>query len=398
MNQSSVWIASGQEERLAAVLEHARRWSPVQRARLEEAGAVPPLDRIPVMRKERLGEIQKSDPPFGGLLGVGLGDLARIFLSPGEIFDPQGPGADFWRFRTALMVAGFQPREVVINCFNYHLTPAGFMFDAAARALGCVVIPAGVGQQEMQLKVMAATGTTGYVGLPSYLLSLLERAEAAGLQLQLRRAVVTGEPLTPSLREALRSRGVSVLQAYGTADVGLIAYECPEAEGLHLDDGVVVEICDPEGRPVEMGEIGEVVVTLLEPTYPLIRFGTGDLSAMVAEPCRCGRPSLRLKGWLGRVGDVVKVRGIFVYPRQIEEALAAFGGAVGRWQARVERDEHHRDRLLLRVEAAPGEQVDPDRLVAAVRAATRLTAEVEAVPPGSIPADAPRLDDRRRWE
>lgn len=218
------------------------------------------------------------------------------------------------------------------------------------------------------------------------------------MPLQLRRAVVTGEPLTPSLREAVRSRGVSVLQAYGTADVGLIAYECPEGEGLHLDDGVVVEVCDPEGRPVEMGAIGEVVVTLLEPTYPLIRFGTGDLSAMIPGPCRCGRPSLRLKGWLGRVGDAVKVRGIFVYPRQIEEALASSGEPVGRWQARVERDAHHRDRLLLLVEAAAGKQVDPERLVAAVRAATRLTAEVETVAPGSIPDGAPRLEDRRRWE
>lgn len=395
----SIWMAPGVD--LRTRVAHAWAASPAQRARLEAASIEPAevsgpeaLADLPVMRKEHLGPMQAKGRPFGGLLGEPLGNLARIFLSPGDIYDPQGAGPDYWRFGTALAAAGFQPGDVVLNCFNYHLSPAGFIFDAAARSVGCVVIPAGVGQQEMQIQSARETGAVGYIGLPSYLLSLLEKA---GGNLPFKKAMVTAEPLPPTLRAKLEGYGVAVSESYGTADLGLVAYQCPHREGLHFDDGVVVEICDPDGRPVPMGEVGEVVVTLLDRTYPLLRFGTGDLSAMIAEPCPCGRPALRMARWMGRANDVVKVRGMFVYPRQLEEAMARFGPQVARWQAVVEQDEHHRDRMMVLVESAIGGWPTAEAVGEAVRAATRLSAEVALVPAGAIPPEARRLEDRRRW-
>jgi phenylacetate-CoA ligase len=367
--------------------------SPALRERLSAAGlsgsdllSPEALVRLPVMRKEELGQIQAAQGrPFGGLLGEPVSDLARIFLSPGEIYDPEGARPDFWRFGTALAAAGFGRGDVVINCFNYHLSPAGFMFDAAARSLGCVVIPGGVGQQEMQVRVIQETGAVGFVGLPSYLLSLLER----GSPLPLRKAFVSAEPLPPTLRAKLQGYRVEAYQGYGTADLGLIAHECECRQGMHLDESLIVEICDPEGRPVPLGEVGEVVVTLLDRTYPLVRFGTGDLSAFVDEPCGCGRPSVRMKGWMGRANDVVKVRGMFVYPRQLEEAMTGFPGV--RWQAIVDRDEHYRDRLTVVVEG----EVEPGAVAEAVKSATRLNVEVVF---GRGAPDAKRLEDRRVWE
>lgn len=387
-------MAPGARDRFRAQVEHAWQSSPVQRARLQAAGVNPAavtgpedLTGVAVMRKEHLGPLQAEGRPFGGLLGEELSALARIFLSPGDVYDPEGARPDYWRFGQALAAAGFGPGDIVLNCFNYHLSPAGFIFDAAARSLGCVVIPAGVGQQEMQLKVLAETRANAYVGLPSYLLALLEK----GQDLHLTKAFVSAEPLPPSLRTKLESYGVHVFQGYGTADLGLVAYECPAAQGMHLDEGVIVEICDPDGNPVAAGDVGEVVVTLLDRTYPLIRFGTGDLSALVTEPCPCGRPSLRIRGWLGRANDVVKVRGMFVYPRQLEEAMAAFPGFA--WQAAVDRDERYRDRLTLLAEGG-----NPEAIAAAVKEKTRLTVDVRLVEAGSIASDAKRLVDRRTWE
>lgn len=402
----SRWVPPGGEERLRRVLGAAREGSVVWRERLDAAGLGPDAaagagliggDRwqaLPVLRKESLGGVQAEAPPFGGLLGVPVERLARIFVSPGDVYDPQGTAPDYWRFSRALAAAGFRQGDRVLNCFSYHLTPAGFMFDAAARTLGCVVVPAGVGQQELQIRVARAVGAVGYTGLPSYLLALLELAAAAEAPLPLRRAVVTGEPLPPSLRERITGHGAAVYQAYGTADVGLIGYECGHGAGLHLDDGVIVEICDPDGRPVPMGEVGEVVVTLLEETYPLLRFGTGDLSAMVAEPCACERPSLRLKGWLGRVSEVTKVRGIFLYPRQLEAAMAGLAGGVERWRAVVERGADHRD--VLRIEFAG--PADPRAVRDAVQAAVRLNPEVVVVPAESLSAEGPLFQDRRSWD
>ncbi|BDG61433.1 phenylacetate--CoA ligase family protein [Caldinitratiruptor microaerophilus] len=402
MTGGSVWLAAGAGEALRRVVRHAWDHSPAWRARLEAAGIRPedvrgPEDLLPlpVLRKEALGRHQAASLPFGGLLGVPVSDLARIFVSPGPVYDPQGAREDFWRFSRALRAAGFAPGDVVLNCFSYHLSPAGFMLDTGLRAAGCVVIPGGVGQQDLQVRVLSDTGATGYVGLPSYLLSLLERAEALGLRTALRKAYVTAEPLPPSLRARLQGYGVEVFQGFGTADLGSVAYECEVREGQHLDPGVMVEVCDPEGRPVPAGEVGELVVTLLDETYPLLRFGTGDLTALVPEPCPCGRPEPRIRGWLGRAGEAVKVRGMFVYPDQIQEAVSRIPGA-GRWHAVVDRDGGHRDRLTVRVEAAG--VVDPAALSQAIKATTRVTAEVELVEPGTLPDKTPRIEDRRRWE
>lgn len=406
MSEESVWMAPGALPGLQAVIRDAQNQSPFQRARLASAGVTvdaaitgpESLRTLPVMRKEDLGPLQAKDRPFGGLLGEPVSDLARIFLSPGDLYDPQGTHADYWRYGPALTAAGFVRGELVFNCASYHLSPLGFVFDAAARSLGCVVIPAGVGQQDLQVKVLADTRATAYTGLPSYLLALLERAAASGTQLALQRALVTAEPLPPSLRARIASFGVKVLQGYGTADLGLVAFECPEIQGMHLDEGVVVEVCDPDGRPVPIGEVGEVVVTLLSRTYPLLRFGTGDLSAMLPGDCPCGRPAMRIRGWLGRANDVVKVRGVFVYPRQLEEAMARFGSQVAHWQAVVDRDEHHRDRLTLLVEPAPGQPMDTMAIAGAVKAITRLTVAVAVALPGAIGAGAARLDDQRKWD
>jgi phenylacetate-CoA ligase len=406
MSEQSVWMAPGALPVLQSVIRHAWDQSPFQRARMALAGVSADvaltgpesLRALPVIRKEQLGPLQAEESPFGGLLGEPVSDLARIFLSPGDLYDPQGARADYWRFGAALEAAGFVRGDLVLNCASYHLSPLGFVFDAAARSLGCVVIPAGVGQQDLQVKVLADTQATAYTGLPSYLLALLERAAASGTRLALQKALVTAEPLPPSLRARLASFGVKVFQGYGTADLGLVAYECPEVQGMHLDEGVVVEVCDPEGRPVATGEVGEVVVTLLSRTYPLLRFGTGDLSAMMPGECPCGRPAMRIRGWLGRANDVVKVRGVFVYPRQLEEAMARFVPQVAQWQAVVDRDGQHRDRLTLLVEPEPGQTADPAAIAAAVKATTRLTAAVSVAAPGALETGAARLKDRRKWD
>lgn len=396
MRAAPYWMAP--DARLGDLVRHAHAHSPIQRERLEQAGIDPTgvqspadLGRLPVLRKDQLGPIQSASRPFGGLLGEPLGEIARIFVSAGDILDPQGRRPDYWRFGPALRAAGFEPGQVVINCTSYHLSPLGFIFDAALRSVGCVVIPGGIGQQEMQVKVMEQVGVTGYVGLPSYLLALLERGART-----LRRALVAAEPLPPSLRAKLESYGVEVFQAYGTAELGLLGYECSARDGMHLDEGVVVELCDPDGRPVPPGEVGEVVVTLLDETYPLLRFGTGDLSAFVEAPCPCGRTARRIRGWMGRANDVVKVRGLFLYPRQVDEAMARLGGRAGRWQAVVEQDSHHRDLLTIRVESESA--LDQGEVAEAVKSVTRLTPAVEVLAPGSIPAEAKRLDDRRKWE
>lgn len=401
----SVWLAPGAQARLAALVRHAWTHSPVQRARLAGAGlgdgvisGPADLARLPVLRKVDLPAAQAAAPPFGGLLGQPVEQLQRIFVSPGPVYDPQGPSQDYWRFATALTAAGFAAGDVVLNCFSYHLSPAGFMFDAALRTLGCVVIPGGVGQQDLQLQVLAATGARGYVGLPSYLLALLEKAAATPITLALEKALVTAEPLPPSLRARLQELGVTVRQSYGTADLGLVGYECAAAAGMHLDSGVLVEICDPEtGRPLPLGETGEVVCTLLDQTYPLLRFGTGDLSALLPEPCPCGLPPPRIRGWLGRATDGVKVRGMFVYRHQLAEVLDNAPGT-GRWQTVVQRDGQHRDQMLIRVEPPPGQQLDPEGVAQSVRAVTRVACAVQVEPPGALTGkDAPWLDDRRDW-
>ncbi len=398
-----------QSERLRATVARAFERAPRLRRALEAAGVAPKdvrgvddLARLPILRKDELPALQASEPPFGGLLAVAPGALARIFMSPGPMYDPQGPGADFWRFGHAFAAAGIRAGDVVHNAASYHLTPLGFMFDAAARRLGCAVIPAGVGQTELQIKVAAHVGATAYVGTPSFLHTLLAKAREAGTPLRFEAAFVAAEMLPESLRSDIEgSFGVRVLQGYGTADLGCLAYECPEKGGWHLHPEAIVEVLDLEtGKAAAPGQPGEVVATLFDDVYPLLRFATGDLSTLAPPAaCPCGRTAPKLAGLLGRVGDGVKVKGMFVRGGQMEQVLKRFP-EVARFQAVVTRDEHQ-DRIAYAVELAEGVAAAPGldaRIAEALRDEVKVRGEVRLVPPGTIPAGTKRLDDRRVWK
>jgi phenylacetate-CoA ligase len=352
-----------------------------------------------VTRKDDLPRFQAEEPPFGGLAGVPVEGLARMFMSPGPIYDPQGKGDDFWRFRHGLAAAGFQAGDVALVCASYHLTPLGFMLDDAARALGCVTIPGGVGQTELQAKVAAALRATAYIGTPSFLLTLAQKARELGAPLSLQVAFVIAEMLPESLRAEIEAMGIRCLQGYGTADLGCLAYECVEKGGWHLHPECVVEVLDLEsGAPAAPGTPGEVVCTIFDEAYPLIRFAIGDIAALAPEaPCRCGRTTPKLAGLLGRVGDAVKVRGMFVRGAQVE-AVAKRLPEVKRVQAVVTRDGHH-DRLEVLAEVAdPGAAALAATLAEALREELKVRAEVRLVAEGTIPAGAKRLDDRRVWK
>ncbi len=391
------------QDRLAArAAAYGTDRSPEIARRLAGAGmsvgdvvGVADLRAIPVLAKDDLPALQAADPPFGGMLAVPAGSLTRIYRSPGPINDPQGGDDDFWRFAPALRAAGFRPGEVVLNSFSYHLTPGGLMLDGGLRATGCAVIPGGVGATAAQIDAARAAGATGYTGTPQFLLTLLERAAESGGPLGLERALVTGAPLPPSLRALLQDGfGVDVYQAYAAADTGLLGYECAVKDGWHVAPEVVVEVLAPgDDRPAAEGEAGQVVVTSPNEVYPLVRFGTGDLSAWERAPCPCGRPGPRLAGFLGRVGEGVKVKGMFVHPRELAAALGS-DPAVARYQAVVTAD-GARDVLTVRVEAAPGAVVDTTQLTARIREAVKIRPVVEVVPTGTIPDDARPLVDER---
>jgi phenylacetate-CoA ligase len=363
------------------------------------------LAGLPVLPKDDLPSLQAADPPFGGMLATRLDQLERIFTSPGPILDPQGPGPDYWRMAPALWATGFRPGHVVLNTFSYHLTPGGTMMDAGLREVGCVVIPGGVGNSAAQVAIAHATGAMGYVGTPQFLVTLLEKARELGTPLRITRAMVTGAPFPPALRHRVRDElGVEAYEAYGTADAGALGYECHERRGWHVAPGVVIEITDPAtGVPLDPGETGEVVVTSPNEVYPLVRFGTGDLSAWIpgegesprATVCPCGRSTPRLAGFLGRVGEGVKVKGMFVHPRQIDRALAAFSEAA-RYQAVVTAT-GHLDRLVVRVERRTGTDPDPTALKRALEEAVKLRLEVEIVDEGTLPDDARRVVDERSY-
>jgi phenylacetate-CoA ligase len=377
----------------AAVSEAAAR-VPAFAARLVAAGIdevreVADLDHLPVLDKDELIRAQQADPPFGGAVAPNA-RLRKVFASPGPLFEPQLAGTDPWRWGEALRAAGFGPDDVVLNCFSYHLSPAGAMFEEGALALGATVIPAGVGNQELQIQVAVRAGASAYTGLPSYLKALLEKAAALGEPLTIRRALVTAEPLPDSLRTWLQSPVDTVHQAYGTAEAGLLGYETAPDSGLALPAGVLVQVCDPAtGAPVLDDSVGQVVVTLLRPDQPLVRFGTGDLSAW-----RLGADSsLRLAGVLGRIGEAVKVRGMFLHPRQAAQVLAA-ETAVAAYRFVIDRVEH-RDTLRCELVPAPGADAGlADRVRDKIQSRLRLTADVVCVP---VLDDGPILDDRRVW-
>jgi phenylacetate-CoA ligase len=380
---------------LSGLLAHAYANAPATRTILDAAGVRPSawitdaaLEHIPITRKDTLIELQAQSPPFGGFLAVPEEHLAHVFLSPGPLFDPQGPGPDYWRFAQALRAAGFQSGEIVLNSSAYHLTPMGHMFDDAAREVGCVVVPGGVGNTELQTLAARRLGATAYCGTPSFLQALLERAP----ELRLRHAFVAGEMLPTDLRAAIEARNVLVFQGYGTADLGCLGFECTEHNGFHIPDGVLVEIVDPTtGTRVAPGDPGEVVATVNSRVYPLLRFGTGDLSALDERACACGRGSPRLMGIRGRIGDAVKVRGMFVHPRQLADVVARFP-QVTRYQAIVERAQHSdRLRLLLEAPAIPAD------LVHALREVLHVRPDLELVPSGVLADGGQRIADRRIW-
>lgn len=394
---------------LVRMVGYAYERVPRFRRALEFAGIDPAevkglddLERLPLLRKDQLPGLQAEVPPFGGLLAVPAERLARIFMSPGPIFDPQGTADDYWRFSPALAAAGFRAGDIVQNAAAYHLTPLGFMLDSALRSLGCVVIPAGPGQTELQIRIASHVGATGYVGLPGFLHILLTKAREAGARLQIEVAFVVGEMLPESLRSELEQEfGVRVLQGYGTADLGLLAYECPQKGGWHLHPDAIIEVLDQEtGQAAAPGQPGEVVATIFDDAYPLIRFATGDLSSLAPPaPCPCGRTAPKLQGLLGRVGDAVKVKGMFVRGTQVDEVMKKFPG-VKRWQAVVTR-EGHTDRLTYRVVLDEG-AADPGALASklseALRDAVIVRGEVEIVGEEAVASNAKKIDDRRIWK
>jgi len=281
------------------------------------------LAQLPVIRKHQLIELQKAQRPFGGLVATARAGLARIYASPGPIYEPEGRGADYWRTARALFAAGFRGGDLIHNSFSYHMTPGAWILEAGAQALGCAVFPGGTGQTEQQAQAMADLQPEGYVGTPSFLRILLEKADELGLTIpSLKKALVSGEAFLPPVRDALRARGVEGYQAYATADLGVIAYETPAREGLVVDEDVIVEIVRPgSGDPVSEGEVGEVVVTVFNTDYPLVRFGTGDLSAVLPGASPCGRSNMRIRGWLGRADQTTKVKGMFVHPEQVDAVV-----------------------------------------------------------------------------
>ena len=354
----------------------------------EDIKGVADLAAIPVLEKDDVPELQAARPPFGGMLSFWAGTLKRIYRSPGPINDPQGDSEDFWRVAPAAWAAGFREGDIVLNSFSYHLTPGGLMLDAGLRAIGCTVIPGGVGNSAAQIEVACAAGATGYTGTPQFLLTLFERAGEMGHELPIRRALVTGAPLPPPLRTRLQDDfGVDVYQSYGTADAGTLAYECEAKDGWHVAPEVVIELLVPgDDRPAGEGETGQVVVTSPNGIYPLVRFGTGDLSAWNREPCRCGRTTPRLVGFLGRVGEGVKVKGMFVHPRELAGVLGD-DPLVARYQAVVTEGAGGADVFTVRVEAAAGCELGEGEVAALgarIREVVKVRPVVEVVGAGEI--------------
>jgi len=355
------------------------------------------LARLPITRKSELLELQKQDPPFGGLNATPPSGIARIFMSPGPIYDPEGRHPDPWRGARPLFAAGFRAGDVAINCFSYHFSPAACMFETGLHHIGCCVIPAGAGQTEMQARAIHDLKPSGYAGTPSFLKIILEKCDELGLSAaSLKRAVVSGEAFLPPVREFLAARGLAAFQAYGTADLGLIAYETDAHEGLVLDEELVLEIVRPgTGEPVAEGDVGEVVVTTFNRDYPLVRFATGDLSAVLSGRSPCGRTNMRIKGWMGRADQTTKVRGLFIHPHQVAEVLRRH--AAGRARLVVE-NEGGEDRMTLRVEHRdPKDRTFSAALEASLRDVTKLRGEVRLEAAGSLPNDGKVIEDLRKY-
>ena len=349
------------------------------------------LVKLPVLRKSDLTVAQKSKPPFGG---INVSNITHVFQSPGPIYEPGGSGPDWFRLGRFLHAAGLGGTDIVQNCFGYHLTPAGHMFESGARAVGAKVLPAGVGQTELQVIAARDVGTTAYAGTPDYLKIILEKADEMGVTLGITRAAVGGGALFPSLRQYYIDRGISCLQCYATADIGNIAYESAAMEGMIIDEGVIVEIVTPgTGDPVAAGEVGEVVVTTLNPDYPLIRFATGDMSAMMDGTSSCGRTNARIKGWMGRADQTTKIKGMFVRPEQVA-ALVAQHDEVTRARVVASRA-GEQDVMTVHIESAGG---DADAYAQTVVQVLKLKGKIVVVDPGALPRDGLVIEDQRTYD
>jgi phenylacetate-CoA ligase len=355
------------------------------------------LAKLPILRKSALSELQGAQLPFAGFATLPAADMRRIFMSPGPIFEPEGHAADWWRSARALYAAGFRKGDIVHNTFSYHLTPAAWIMEAGARALGCAVIPAGPGNTEQQLEAIARLKPTAYIGVPDYLKILLDKAKEAGREItSFHRAMVSGGALFPSLRQEYNERGIEVFQTYATADLGIIAYESPALQGLIVDEGVIVEIVKPgTGDPVPAGDVGEVVVTSFNRDYPMLRLATGDLSAVMGGISPCGRTNMRIKGWLGRADQTTKVKGMLVHPSHIA-AVAKQYPELGRVRLVVGRS-NEQDTMTLKVEAATQDPALVARISETLQDITKLKGVVELTAPGSLPNDGKVIADERTY-
>lgn len=386
---------------------HAQKSAPAFAALLAgvDAAAVTSraaLARLPVTRKHDLAALQKAGLPgdaFGGFSTLLRGPhMPRVFASPGPIYEPEGGSRDYWRAGRAMFAAGFRAGDLAHNAFSYHMTPGAFIMESGLHAVGCTVFPAGVGQTEQQLQAIAELRPDGYAGTPSFLRILVEKAAEAGSDISsIRKGLVGGEAFPPSLRDWFSERGMAIYQCYATADLGLIAYETAAREGMVLDEHVIVEIVRPgTGDPVPDGEVGEVVVTTLNPGYPLIRFGTGDLSAILAGSCPTGRTNTRIKGWMGRADQTTKIRGMFVHPGQVADITRRFPEVL---KARlVVSGEMASDSMTLLVEASAMPQDLELRISEAIRDVTKLRGDVELKAPGSLPNDGKVIEDARSYK
>ena len=369
------------------------------------------LAQIPVVRKSELLQAQLAmrqgkagqglsdvSRVFGGFSAIGWGEAARVFASPGPIYEPESQRKDYWGFARSLHAAGFRPGGLVYNCFSYHFTPAGSMMETAAHALGCTVFPGGVGQTEQQVQAIADLAPAGYTGTPSFLKIILEKADELGVQLpSLKRALFSGEAFPPSLCKWFADRGIDGYQAYGSADLGMMAYETSARDGLVVNEDIILEIVRPgSNEPAQEGEVGEVVVTTLNPDYPLVRFGTGDLSVLLPGSSPCGRSNIRIKGWMGRADQTTKVRGMFVHPGQVAAVLKRHPEIL---KARLEiSGKVGSDVMTLKTEMAQQDQGIQAHIAASVRELTKLRADILVVERGSLPNDGKVIDDIRNYE
>jgi phenylacetate-CoA ligase len=400
------------DKKLAGIVSHAYRHAPGFKAKLDRAGVKPSevktikdLEKIPVTTQGEMVSLQTENPPFGGFLTIPIEKLERIFVSPGPLYEPIRIGDFAKAAAEALSVFGIRKGDRVLNTFSYHMVPAGLWVDQALRLLGATVIPAGVGLTDLQVKIMKDLRVTGYVGTPSFLMTLIKRAEEMGFQFRkdfsLRCALCSAEILPPSMRKTFEDDyGIKVADTYASAILGILGYECLEKSGFHIPEEIIIEIVDPAtGKSLGPGEIGEVVVTLFDKNYPLIRFGTGDLSSFTDEPCPCGRKSHRLTRIMGRVGEAVKVRGMFIHSKQVEEVIRKFP-EVSKFQITVSRS-GHRDEWAINLELK--EEVDRETFFESLQKSIQDSCRVkpdkiEFVPKGTIPEGAKNLVDERTWE